>query len=137
MNRVWPLVLVAAVLTTLSLAASPGTARGQDMCAQEHDSLASACVLGMPDAQGVTVRDSLDSPAQMRAYRFRVGEAAAAYIYVGDLWYDLAVALWRDCGQSVDITSSYKCPAQMWREGRAPNPQECADESFVSRAICQ
>ena len=40
-------------------------------------------------------------------------------------------------GQSVDITSSYKCPAQMWREGRAPNPQECADESFVSRAICQ
>jgi hypothetical protein len=40
-------------------------------------------------------------------------------------------------GQSVDITSSYKCPAQLWREGRAPNPQECRDESFVSRAICQ
>ena len=40
-------------------------------------------------------------------------------------------------GQSVDITSAYKCPPQMWREGRAPNAQECADESFVSRAICQ
>jgi len=40
-------------------------------------------------------------------------------------------------GQSVDITSAYKCPPQMWREGRAPNPQECVDESFVSRAICQ
>lgn len=40
-------------------------------------------------------------------------------------------------GQSVDITSAFKCPAQMWREGRAPNPQECRDESFVSRAICQ
>ena len=40
-------------------------------------------------------------------------------------------------GQSLDITSSYKCPPQMWREGRAPNPAECADESFVSRAICQ
>jgi len=40
-------------------------------------------------------------------------------------------------GQSVDITSSFKCPPQMYREGRAPNPQDCRDESFVSRAICQ
>ena len=40
-------------------------------------------------------------------------------------------------GQSVDITSSYKCPPQLWREGRAPNPQECRDESFVSKAVCQ
>jgi hypothetical protein len=40
-------------------------------------------------------------------------------------------------GNSLDITSAFKCPAQVWREGRAPNPQECRDESFVSRAICQ
>ena len=40
-------------------------------------------------------------------------------------------------GNSLDITSAFKCPAQMWREGRAPNPQECSDEAFVSRAICQ
>ncbi len=40
-------------------------------------------------------------------------------------------------GNSLDITSSHKCPPQMWREGRAPNPQECTDESFVSRALCQ
>jgi hypothetical protein len=40
-------------------------------------------------------------------------------------------------GTGLDITSAFKCPAQMWREGRAPNPQECRDESFVSRAICQ
>jgi len=40
-------------------------------------------------------------------------------------------------GSSVDITSSFKCPAQLWREGRAPNPQECRDESFVSKAMCQ
>jgi hypothetical protein len=40
-------------------------------------------------------------------------------------------------GNSLDITSAFKCPAQLWREGRAPNPQECRDESFVSRAICQ
>jgi len=40
-------------------------------------------------------------------------------------------------GNGLDITSSFKCPPQMYREGRAPNPQECRDESFVSRAICQ
>ena len=40
-------------------------------------------------------------------------------------------------GNSLDITSAFKCPAQLWREGRAPNPQECRDESFVSRALCQ
>ena len=40
-------------------------------------------------------------------------------------------------GNSLDITSAYKCPPQMWREGRAPNPKECTDESFVSRALCQ
>jgi hypothetical protein len=40
-------------------------------------------------------------------------------------------------GSSLDITSSRKCPVQMWREGRAPNDAECVNESFVSRAICQ
>ena len=40
-------------------------------------------------------------------------------------------------GRSVDITSAYKCPAQMWREGRQPSDAECQQESFVSRAICQ
>jgi hypothetical protein len=40
-------------------------------------------------------------------------------------------------GSSLDITSSRKCPVQMWREGRAPNDNDCTDESFVSRAICK
>lgn len=40
-------------------------------------------------------------------------------------------------GRSLDITSSYKCPAQLWREGRAPNDAECRNEAHVSRAVCQ
>jgi hypothetical protein len=40
-------------------------------------------------------------------------------------------------GNSVDITSSRKCPAQVWLQGRQPNDIECVNESFVSRAICQ
>jgi hypothetical protein len=40
-------------------------------------------------------------------------------------------------GNSLDITSSRKCPAQVWLERRQPNDNECVNESFVSRAICQ
>lgn len=40
-------------------------------------------------------------------------------------------------GRSLDITSSYKCPAQLWREGRQPNDAECRNEAHVSQAICQ
>ena len=40
-------------------------------------------------------------------------------------------------GNSLDITSSRKCPAQVWLQGRQPNDAECVNESFVSRAICQ
>jgi hypothetical protein len=113
-TRVWQLVLVAVVLSTPSLAASPGTARGQGMCEPEHDSFVSACFLGTPDAQGVTVRDGLDYPAQVRAYRVQVGpESAAAYVYLGDLWYDLAVALWRDPPDPAEVQ-----PASLVAEAR-------------------
>jgi hypothetical protein len=40
-------------------------------------------------------------------------------------------------GRSLDITSSYKCPAQLWREGRQPNDAECRNEAHVSQAVCQ
>lgn len=40
-------------------------------------------------------------------------------------------------GNSVDITSARKCPAQVWLQGREPAEGECQDESFVSRAMCQ
>jgi hypothetical protein len=40
-------------------------------------------------------------------------------------------------GSSIDITSSRKCPASVWSQGREPMPGECQDESFVSRAMCQ
>jgi hypothetical protein len=40
-------------------------------------------------------------------------------------------------GNSLDITSARKCPAQVWLQGRQPTDAECVNESFVSRAICQ
>jgi hypothetical protein len=40
-------------------------------------------------------------------------------------------------GNSLDITSSRKCAAQVWLQGRQPSESECVNESFVARAICQ
>jgi hypothetical protein len=40
-------------------------------------------------------------------------------------------------GNSLDITTSRKCPAQVWLQGRQPTDAECVNESFVSRAVCQ
>jgi hypothetical protein len=40
-------------------------------------------------------------------------------------------------GRSLDIQSAQKCPARIWLSGRAPKPGECAEESFVTRAMCQ
>ena len=40
-------------------------------------------------------------------------------------------------GNSLDIGSARKCPASAWLQGRVPSDAECANESFVTRAICQ
>jgi hypothetical protein len=40
-------------------------------------------------------------------------------------------------GASLDIQSARKCPARVWLSGRAPDPDECEAEAFVTRAVCQ
>ena len=40
-------------------------------------------------------------------------------------------------GASLDITSTYRCPAIVWAERREPNDKECVNEAFVSKAVCQ
>jgi len=40
-------------------------------------------------------------------------------------------------GKSADITSAYKCPAEVWAQRRTPSEPECTSEAFVSKAICQ
>jgi hypothetical protein len=52
--------------------------------------------LGTVRADGVTKVDALGSFQQANAYTFRVADGpATAEIYVGDLWYDVEVMLWR------------------------------------------
>ncbi|HZR99467.1 MAG TPA: hypothetical protein VFE37_12215 [Chloroflexota bacterium] len=88
------LALLAAAL--LAVPSNAPLARGQSPCTGEYDSFTTACWIGTPDAQGITLHDALVHAAQVRAYQFQVVEPSAAHIYLGDLWYDLDVALWRD-----------------------------------------
>jgi hypothetical protein len=84
-----------ALLALPVLSATPGS--GQRLCEGEYDSFSTACFLGTPDAEGITLQDALEHSGQVRAYKFRVGpEPRALHLYLGDLWYDLDVALWRD-----------------------------------------
>jgi hypothetical protein len=81
----------AAALVVLLLAvAQPGLASGPAAYPSRavHD-------LGAPRADGVTMVDSLDSDAHVKAYAFRVDDGAGAvHVYLGDLWYDVDVLLW-------------------------------------------
>jgi len=40
-------------------------------------------------------------------------------------------------GNSLEITTAQNCPAQVWISGRTPAENECTDEAFVTRAMCQ
>ena len=83
-------------LIALALLPVAPAARGQMACEGEHDRVSNACPIGTPDEQGVTVQEALVRPDQVRSYKFRVLEPRAAHIYLGDLWYTMGVALWRD-----------------------------------------
>jgi hypothetical protein len=104
MKRLQLLVLLAVLSGALSLTVGSVRAQGLVVCQAAHESFESACFIGTPDAQGVTLRDRLDAPGQVRAYRFRVEpEPRAGYIYVGDLWFDVEVALWRDPPSAMEL----------------------------------
>jgi hypothetical protein len=52
--------------------------------------------LGTVRADGTTLRDTLSGFEQANAYTFRVADGpGTAEVYVGDLWYDVDVMLWR------------------------------------------
>ncbi len=102
LHRSRGLVLVVAVALLGLAPAAP--ARGQVACEGEYDSFTTACFLGAPDAEGVTLRDALVHTEQVRAYKFRVGPGPrAAHLYLGDLWYDLDLYLYRDPPDEVEI----------------------------------
>jgi hypothetical protein len=83
---------VAVVFVVLlAILAEPGYARGPSELPTQ-----AASDLGTVRADGVTLVDALGSFGQANAYTFRVVDGpSTVQVYVGDLWYDVEVQLWR------------------------------------------
>ncbi|MFN8523100.1 MAG: hypothetical protein U0821_08345 [Chloroflexota bacterium] len=50
--------------------------------------------MGTPSAEGVTTEARIDDPSVRLGYPFRVSKPGAAFVYVGDQWYDLDLAVY-------------------------------------------
>ena len=92
---------VAIVLVVLASSLVPAHAAGQPACVDTFyaaiNDFLSTCNLGAPNAEGTTMEGQLDNVGARRAYLFRVGqERRAGYIYLGDQWYDMEVALYTE-----------------------------------------
>ncbi|MCC6420711.1 MAG: hypothetical protein IT429_20930, partial [Gemmataceae bacterium] len=48
----------------------------------------------VPTAEGVTYPDQIGAPDEKRVYLFQVPKTSAAFVYVGDQWYDLDLYLY-------------------------------------------
>ena len=121
-----PAALVLAALVATLTGLPTLDAHAQAGCANRPDGAGGVCDLASPDAQGVTVRGAFDRVGQARVYRFQVAdEARTVQIYVGDLWYQVAVSLWRgapDAEVPVDgmtaCSSARGCLAESHRSER-------------------
>jgi hypothetical protein len=97
-------VVGGLALLVVSLLRPPSTAAQTTVCLSERSEdlpkvLSSVRDLGVPNAEGVTIQEQLQNtgdPFVMRAYKFSVpeGRPSAAFVYVGDQWYDLDLALY-------------------------------------------
>jgi len=105
----------------LSVPAAPGYARGPADAPLNGPAAAPAQAardLGSPQAEGVTVMDTLGSFSQANAYTFQVADGkSSVQVYVGDLWYDVEVLLLRGSALPAD--------AGQWRSLGCNNAAGC------------
>ncbi len=64
MHRVAGVLALTVVATALSLVPAPAGVRSQVECEGEYESFSTACFIGTPDAQGVTLRSAIVSSRQ-------------------------------------------------------------------------
>jgi hypothetical protein len=91
--RRWIYLVAFTATACLAVATGQGEALAQSVCTSNGE--AEIVDLGAPDANGVTLTnqllENLDKPL---GYRFVTAAAKSAFVYVGDQWYDLDLALY-------------------------------------------
>lgn len=88
------LMLGGAVLGVALALAGVVVAHGQQTAQCSAGSAQVQKDLQTPTAEGTTIQDRLDSPVERHSYTFKAGDGRAAFIYVGDQWYDLDLVLY-------------------------------------------
>ncbi len=84
------LLVVLAIGTIALVTKPPDVAHGlQTSCSSAHTPKPFA----QPDANGTTVEDRLDVVTARNGYRFTVPPNTSTFVYVGDQWYDLDLAV--------------------------------------------
>jgi hypothetical protein len=74
--------------------------------------------LGVPTSEGTVRQERLDSPADSKAFRFLVTEPGSGFVYVGDQWYDLDMAVF-----SVELNRSIACWTTTGAKARSERSQ--------------
>ena len=90
--------------------------------------------LGTPNAEGANLQERLDPVTDQIAVTFRVTEPRAAFVYVGDQWYDLDLALFsitKDVGLACWQTTGARARSDR-HQGRAIQLLR-PDEQIVER----
>jgi hypothetical protein len=74
--------------------------------------------LGIPTSEGTVRQEKLDGPSDSKAFRFLVTEPGSAFVYVGDQWYDLDMAIF-----SVELNKSVACWTTTGAKARSERSQ--------------
>ena len=96
MRRIGRVLLMAALIAVPALAPAPTAVLGQQgpLTTCSPASHSTVFNVGAVDAQGVTREDKLASAGEKHGYAFTLTKMSAAFIYVGDQWYDLDLYLY-------------------------------------------
>lgn len=104
---------LCALFATVSMAAAQTPA---PVC--ERGAPVSTDELGVPTSDGINRVQRLANPEESQAFRFLVTEPGSLFVYVGDQWYDLDLAVY-----SITLNKSIACWTTTGAKARSERSQ--------------
>ena len=103
MRRFGQVVAIGLLGIAAAIVAQPGEARAQASVCGRSEVIPTED-LGVPTAEGTARESQLAQVDDERAFRFIVSDPSTVYVYVGDQWYDLDLAVY-----SIDLNRAIAC----------------------------
>jgi hypothetical protein len=106
----FPTALMAVALqASVALAQAPVCEQGEAVTTEE---------LGVANANGINRVERFTSSSEQRAFRFLVSDPGSLFVYVGDQWYDLDLAVY-----SIALNKSIACWTTTGAKARSERSQ--------------